>query len=69
MPEDWRVVVEVETESASGRRTLRLDLPRGDFDLSELHELARGAAEAGNVLSEETTSVMVSVSFPRRGGS
>jgi hypothetical protein len=69
MSEGWRVVVEVETESARGRRTLLLDLPRGDFDLSELHELARGAAEAGNVLSEETTSVAVRVSFPERGGS
>jgi hypothetical protein len=64
MSGDWRVVVEVETESASGHRTLRLDLPRGDFDLRELHGLARSTAEAGNVLSEESTAVSVHVSFP-----
>lgn len=60
----WRVVVDVETESPSGKRSLRLDLPRGDFDLSQLHDLARDAAEAGNVLTEETTAVDVGVTFP-----
>jgi hypothetical protein len=48
----WRVVVDVEAESPSGKRSVRLDLPRGDFDLSELHDLARGTAEVGNVLFE-----------------
>jgi hypothetical protein len=60
----WRVVVDVEAESPSGNRSVRLDLPRGDFDLSELHDLARGTAEAGSVLTEETTAVGVRVSFP-----
>ncbi|MCW2983493.1 MAG: hypothetical protein JWR63_1063 [Conexibacter sp.] len=60
----WRVVVEVETEGSGGRRSMRLDLPRGDFGLADLHELARGAAEAANVLTEESTAVDVRVSFP-----
>jgi hypothetical protein len=60
----WRVVVDVETKSPSGKRSLRLNLPRGDFALSELHDLARDTAEAGNVLTEETTAVDVGVSFP-----
>jgi hypothetical protein len=60
----WRVVVEVETQSPSGQRFLRLELPRGDVDLSDLHALARGTAVAGNVLTEETDAVDVRVSFP-----
>lgn len=60
----WRVVVDVETDSPSGKRLLRLDLPRGDFALGELHDLARNTAEAGNVLTEETAAVDVRVSFP-----
>jgi hypothetical protein len=60
----WRVVVEVETQSPSGQRSLRLELPRGDFDLGELHELARSSAESSGVLGEEATAVGVRVSFP-----
>jgi hypothetical protein len=60
----WRVVVNVETDSPSGKRSLQLDLPRGDVDLSDLHALARSTAVAGNVLTEETTAVDVGVSFP-----
>jgi hypothetical protein len=64
MDEDWRVVIDVATQSPSGRRSLRLELPRGDFGLGELHELARSSAEASCVLSEETSAVEVRVSFP-----
>jgi hypothetical protein len=64
MGEDWRVVIDVETQSPTGRRALRLELPRGDFDLGELHELARSSAEASCVLGEESTAVEVRVSFP-----
>lgn len=60
----WRVVVEVGTDSPSGRRSLRLELPRGGFDLGELHELARSSAESSGVLGEEATAVDVRVSFP-----
>ena len=60
----WRVVVEVETQSHSGQRRVRLELPRGDVDLSDLHALARSTAKAGNVLTEETTAVDVRVRFP-----
>jgi hypothetical protein len=61
---DWRVVVEVETDSTDGRRTLRLDLPRDEWTLDELHDIGRGAAAAAGVLTEETTAVDVRVSFP-----
>ena len=64
MSEDWRVVIEVETDSPSGLRSLRLGLPRGDFGLVELHALAREAAEAASVLTEESTAVDIRVSFP-----
>ncbi len=60
----WRVVVEVETDSPTGKRMLRLELPRGDFDLGELHELARSSAASSGVLGEEATAVGVRVSFP-----
>jgi hypothetical protein len=62
--DDWRVMIEVETDSPSGRRSLKLELPRGDFNLEELHDVARSGAEAASVLSEETTAVGVWVSFP-----
>jgi hypothetical protein len=64
---DWRIVVEVETDSPSGPRTLRVELPRERWTLAELHELARGAAEASSVLSEETTTASVRVDFPEDG--
>jgi hypothetical protein len=41
-----------------------LDLPRQDFELPTLHELVRDAAEAGNVLTEETADIDVRVTFP-----
>jgi hypothetical protein len=63
--ENWRVVLEVETEDGAGtRRRMLLDLPRSDFTLTDLHELARGAAEASNVLTDETTEITVRVAFP-----
>jgi hypothetical protein len=62
---DWRVVLEIETEDGAGtRRRMLLDLPRGDFSLPELHELAREGADAMSILTEETTDVVVRVSFP-----
>jgi hypothetical protein len=62
--DDWRVVVEVETDSPDGRHALRLDIPRDRWTLPDLHELARTAAEAASVLTEESTAVCVRVSFP-----
>ena len=60
----WRARVEVETNASDGHRSLQLEFPRGEWSLAELHDLARDAAEAGNVLTEETTTVAVRVSFP-----
>lgn len=62
---NWRVVLEVETEDGAGtRRRMLLDLPRADFSLADLHELSRGAAEASNVLTDETTEITIRVAFP-----
>jgi len=62
--DDRRVVVEVETNSPSGPRAVRVELPREGWTLAELHELGRDSAEAASVLSEETTDARVRVSFP-----
>jgi hypothetical protein len=35
-----------------------------DFELPTLHELVRDAAEAGNVLTEETADLDLGVTFP-----
>lgn len=62
--DDRRVVVEVETASPTGPRSVRVELPREHWTLAGLHELGRGTAEAASVLSEETTAADVRVSFP-----
>ena len=64
MSETPRVMIDIETEGSSGVRRMRLDLPRGDFTLEELHELARGAAESANVLMDESTAVSIRVNLP-----
>jgi len=64
-PGEWRVLLDVQTEDRDGvRRRMLLDLPRQDFELPMLHELVRDAAEAGNVLTEETADLDVRVTFP-----
>lgn len=61
----WRVILDIESADSAGvHRSQRLDLPRESWTLGELHELARGAASAASVLSEDTTSISVRVSFP-----
>lgn len=63
-PTDWRVTVEITTGSPEGHASLRLDLPRSEWTLDELHDLALGAAESAGVLTDKTTSINVDVKFP-----
>jgi hypothetical protein len=41
-----------------------LKLPVGTWQLGEIHELAKMAAEAAGVLTEQSTEVTLKVSFP-----
>lgn len=62
---NWRVVLEVETVDGTGTpRRLLMDIPRSDFTLTELHELAREGAERMSILTEETREITVRVAFP-----
>jgi hypothetical protein len=64
MSDDTRLAIVVETQSETGWRSMALELPRGTWELGEIHEFAKTAAEAAGVLTEETTEVTVKVSFP-----
>jgi hypothetical protein len=64
MSDDTRLVIAVETQSETGWRSMALQLPRGTWELGEIHEFARTAAEDVGVLTEETTEVTLKVSFP-----
>jgi hypothetical protein len=64
MSDDAPMVIAVETESETGRRSMVLELPVGTWQLGEIHELAKMAAEAAGVLTEESTEVTLKVSFP-----
>jgi hypothetical protein len=64
MSDDARLAIVVETQSETGWRSMALEIPRGTWELGEIHEYAKTAAEAAGVLSEETTEVTLKVSFP-----
>lgn len=65
MSAKWRVVVQVKTKDARGTiRRVTVELPRGDWSMAELQDIGREAAEAGNVLTEESTTVDTRIRFP-----
>lgn len=64
MSGDAPLVVVVETQSETGWRSLELKLPVGTWQLGEIQELAKMAAEAAGVLTEQSTEVTLKVSFP-----
>ncbi len=64
MSDDAPLVIVVETQSETGWRSMELKLPVGTWQLGEIHELAKMAAEAAGVLTEQSTEVTLRVSFP-----
>jgi hypothetical protein len=64
MSGDARLAIVVETQSETGWSSMMLELPLGTWELGEIHEFAKTAAEAVGVLTEEATEVTLKVSFP-----
>lgn len=63
---DPRSVVTVKTRRMDGAyHVLTFDTPRGAWRLDELHEVAREAADALGMLTDETIRVDVRVTTPR----
>ena len=58
-----RVWVVVTAEVAGRRHMVSLDMPRGTWELDELHEMARTVAEAAGFIGLGTGAVSVGVSY------
>jgi hypothetical protein len=61
--ENARVVVTIRTINDGEPHVLTVDIPRGQWTIEELHDLARQTADAAGVISETTTEVDVAVRF------
>lgn len=61
--EQIRLKLTVTTVVMDQDHVLVVDVPRGQWTLDELHELARTVAEAAGILGEFTTAVSVDLAF------
>jgi hypothetical protein len=61
---DERVRVTITTTVTGADHVLAIDIPRDDWTLEELHELARSVATTAGILNDQTDAISVDVDLP-----